>query len=113
MRRGIQVMPKEYGQRLPFYFPFSPGYWRGSGAKKPQSSAAAPELAQNGAVSAGGTDAKGEGVAVAIRGLCKVFATTDGCAKRAVDNLTLDVRTNQVTALLGETLLAPAACSIV
>ena len=99
-----QVMPNEYGQRLPFYFPFSPGYWRNS-HQKPQASSALPEAAQNGAVHAEGPDTnKGGGVAVAIRGLTKVFATTDGCSKRAVDGLTLDVHTNQVTALLGEVL---------
>ena len=103
------MVPREYGQRLPFYFPLLPGYWRGGGPK-PQAPAALPELAQNGAVHAGGPDGKGGGVAVAVRGLCKVFATTDGCSKRAVDDLTLDVRTNQVTALLGE-ILQSCLCS--
>ena len=97
-------MPKEYGQRLPFYFPFSPTYWCNGSPRAQTSLASSPQAAHSGAVNAEGRDGKSAGVAVAIRGLCKVFTTTDGCSKRAVDNLTLDVCTNQVTALLGETL---------
>ncbi|KAK9842270.1 hypothetical protein WJX81_003820 [Elliptochloris bilobata] len=47
------------------------------------------------------SDEGGAAVAVAVRGLRRDFATTDGGVKRALDGLTLDVRADQVTALLG------------
>ena len=98
----LQVLPTEYGQRLPLYFPFQPSYWRGA---KPAAGAglhdssfvhAPAVLGDIGPAVSGKSEP-----AVAIRGLCKDFATTDGCLKRALDGLTLDVQAGQVTALLG------------
>ena len=95
-----QVVPSGYGQRLPWYFLFSPSYWRGgTGRTGPKLGAkAAPE---EGALLGG---APGD-AAVSIRHLCKDFQTTDGYTKRAVEDLNLDVAGSKVTALLGETLL--------
>ncbi len=95
-----------YGQSLPWYFPFLRSYWRPSarhsGAKSTQGLAVDEALG----ASAGLGDGSAGEPAVAIRHLCKDFATTDGALKRAVDNLTLDVPAQQVTALLGERTLA-------
>ena len=93
----LQVVPSGYGQRRPWYFLVQPSYWRGhaggGSSRKLGASAPAGErlLSQETSGSA----------AVAIRHLCKDFQTTDGCTKRAVDDLSLDVASSQVTALLG------------
>lgn len=99
----MQVVASGYGQSLPWYFPVMPSYWRPSaasrGAKAVQGQAATEALD-------GSADGANGEVAVAIRHLCKDFQTTDGAIKRAVDNLTLDVPSHQVTALLGEIIAA-------
>lgn len=93
---GVQVIASGYGQSLPWYFPVLPSYWRPTAAPAPGRSK-----------SVGDQTAEGESgdlaaAAVAIRHLCKDFVTTDGTVKRAVDDLSLDVPAQQVTALLGE-----------
>ena len=91
------MVPSGYGQRRPWYFPVLPSYWRGhvrgGSSRKPGACASSGEglLPQETSGSA----------AVAIRHLCKDFWTTDGYTKRAVDDLSLDVASSKVTALLG------------
>lgn len=93
----LQVVPSGYGQRLVWYFPVLPSYWRGhSSAKDPKSS---HDNASGEGLLSG--EASG-GAAVAVRHLCKDFRTTDGYTKRAVDDLSLDVAAGKVTALLGK-----------
>ena len=102
----MQVVPSGHGQRRPRYFPFLPSYWRGhavgSNSRKPGAGAPSGEglLPQETSGSA----------AVAIRHLCKDFRTTDGYTKRAVDDLSLDVASSKVTALLGGLLTLCRAC---
>lgn len=107
-------MPSGYGQRLPFYFPFLPSYWR------PPSAGVAPTAKSIGAAAGGSTGAadpalaaprgSGSGVAVSVRHLTKDFPNSDGSVKRAVDDLTLNVATQQVTAVLGEPHLQQLFC---
>ena len=95
-------MPSEYGQRLAPYFPFQPSYWRGAKPPAGPSAAAQSGMGEAAAANAAAPPTEGKGgAAVAVRRLCKDFATTDGCVKRAVDGLSLDVQAGQVTALLG------------
>lgn len=98
----MQVVASDYGQRLPWYFPFQRSYWRPSsrpGNSKP------PGAGAGGAADDEAADGARADVAIAIKRLCKDFGTTDGATKRAVDNLTLDVPAQQITALLGELFL--------
>lgn len=83
-------MPSDVGQRLPWTFPLSTHYWRPRCAGKPGASGAADASsaargtsgARAGAGSADEAEA-GQAVdaAVRIRGLRKVFHTTDGMEK--------------------------------
>ena len=99
-------MPSGYGQKRPWYFPVLPSYWRGhaGGSSSRKSGAGVPPggrlLPQETSGSA----------AVAIRHLCKDFRTTDGYTKRAVDDLSLDVASSKVTALLGRLLHTTPLC---
>jgi hypothetical protein len=86
-------MPSGYGQQQPWYFPVLPSYWRRSDVGGSSKRAGAPEDEADGP--------QQSGVAVAVRHLTKDFATSGGSVKRAVDDLTLDVAAEQVTALLG------------
>ena len=92
----MQVVPSELGQTLPFYFPFSPSYWKssrrstwkapGSPESHPLRSAASEEC----------------DVAVSIQDLSKVYSSFGGEDKLALDSLSLDIYQGQITALLGE-----------
>lgn len=93
---GVQVIASGYGQSLPWYFPVLPSYWRPLAAPG-RSRSVSGQSADGGSGDLAGVDA-----AVAIRHLCKDFVTTDGTVKRAVDDLSLDIPAQQVTALLGE-----------
>jgi hypothetical protein len=124
-----QVLPGDVGRRLPPHFFLLPSYWRPRGARGAAGKAAdaaagmqpLPEAeallsggqapgsgghAGNGVEFDSGGDGGGAAVAVAIRGLRRDFATTDGGVKRALDGLSLDIYDGQVTALLGA-----AACA--
>ncbi|BDA45751.1 probable ATP-binding cassette sub-family A member 3 [Coccomyxa sp. Obi] len=90
-----KVVASGYGQSLPWYFPVMPSYWRHLAAPG-RSKSVSGESADGGSEDLAGVEA-----AVAIRHLCKDFVTTDGAVKRAVDDLSLDVPAQQVTALLG------------
>ena len=92
----MQVVDSGYGQSLPWYFPVLPSYWRPLAA--PGRSKSVGGTADGGAEG----DLAGVEAAVAVRHLCKDFVTTGGTVKRAVDDLSLDVPAQQVTALLGE-----------
>ncbi len=112
----MQVLPSDVGQRLPPHFFLLPSYWR---PRQPRTTTAksAAHTAADASVGAaepllcGGAASGAQGghpagdisgdVAVAVRGLRRDFATTDGGVKHALDGLTLDVFPDQVTALLG------------
>ncbi|GAB4821282.1 hypothetical protein N2152v2_008328 [Parachlorella kessleri] len=112
-----KVMPSEWGQNLPFYFPLLPSYWGihlgkssvpGSSNSRHSSSPgphafAAPSGQEEGHVlhNGGARSRPAGGVAVRIQGLTKVFPTTDGATKVAVDGLNLDMASGAITALLG------------
>ncbi len=95
----VQVFPSEVGSKLPWNFVFQRAFWRDCGHSRAQASKAgdAPLGWDEDIPGAGG-----RGPAVAIRGLRKVFKTTDGGLKAAVDGLQLDVERGEITALLGE-----------
>lgn len=134
--RCHQVLPSEFGQRLPPHFFLLPSYWRQRGGAQPGAKAAGQETLvpgltdpllageadlengnaeRPGSGPEAGLDSDGLAVAVAIRGLRRDFATTDGGVKRALDGLTLDVYADQITALLGarrQALPAVLLCSL-
>lgn len=81
-----QVMPSDVGQRLPWSFPLTPGYWRQCWGATAGSTASAAGEARGGHAGGSGGDAGGSGVggdsvAVRIMNLRKVFRTTDGMDK--------------------------------
>lgn len=90
----------DYGQPLPFYFPFTMSYWFPGRAAAPESSDESEITYHEGFPVEPVTEAlraqtqQGEGIE--IRGLRKVFGD-----KLAVDNLSLNMYKHQVTALLG------------
>ena len=85
-------MPSEVGANLPWNFPFKRSYW--SGGK--QTAKAAGSAGNEQQRFASQTD-----LAVSIRNLRKVFKTTEGVPKAAVDGLSLDISQGEITALLG------------
>eukprot|EP00887_Chlorella_sp_A99_P005937 scaffold29.g5937.t1 len=91
------VMPSQSAQTWPPYFPLLPSYWRrlwgGAGGRR----AARTERGGDGEFQAGGSASP----AIDIRRLTKVFSTTDGGEKVAVDDLSLDIRDREITGLLG------------
>ena len=104
----LQVVPSGYGQRRPWYFPVLPSYWRGHAGGSSSSKLGAGTPSGEGLLS---QETSGS-AAVAIRHLCKDFRTTDGYTKRAVDDLSLDVASSKVTALLGRLLTLCRACKL-
>ncbi|KAL4853959.1 ATP-binding cassette sub-family A member 3 [Chlorella vulgaris] len=95
-----QVMPSDVGQQLHWTFPLSADYWRQqwrglSAARRPPAAAWESDEEEEEGSRHGG------GAAVRIVGLRKVFRTTDGMDKVAVDGLSLEIPAGQITALLG------------
>jgi len=95
-----QVIPSDVGSNLPWNFVFKSSFWSkwSFGRPTPKSKA--------GNVPCGWEDEVpgSHGPAVTIRDLRKVFKTTDGGLKAAVDGLQLDVERGEITALLGNPL---------
>jgi hypothetical protein len=103
------VIPSDVGSNLPWNFVFKSSFWRKWSFGRP-----APNL-KDGNVPCGWEDEVPgtQGPAVAIRNLRKVFRTTDGGLKAAVDGLQLDVERGQITALLGKPIVSarePVPC---
>jgi ATP-binding cassette subfamily A (ABC1) protein 1 len=95
-----RVIRPDYGQALPFYFPFTLSYWCPSSSKSGPPSTQTDEDANPGVpiepVSDNLRAQSAEGTNIEIRNLSKSFAD-----KQAVDNLSLSMYNGQVTALLG------------
>ena len=85
-------MPSEIGANLPWNFPFKRSYWSGGKQTRKAAGSAANEQQRF---------ASQPGLAVSIRNLRKVFETTEGVPKAAVDGLSLDISQGEITALLG------------
>lgn len=90
-------MPRDVGQRLPWYFVLQPSYWRGDALITKMVRADYHSQPDSPAQPEGGRGAP----AVHLLQLTKLFRTTDGTVKRAVDALSLDVHRGEITALLG------------
>lgn len=89
-----KVLPTSYGQRLPFYFPFTRSYWQhGEGMEDDDS--------RNGKRQLLGTIAEEGPPAVQLVNLRKVFRSTDGGTKVAVDGISVSMHRGRITALLG------------
>ena len=104
----LQIIPSDVGANLPWNFAFKRSYWKAGSDKHKQATESRGHEQDGLAVYA-------RQKAVAIKGLHKVFKTTEGSLKAAVDGLTLDVEKGDITALLGtQKLLTPAAlrCSL-
>ena len=86
------------GATLPWNFAFRRSFWRSD--KKKQKRVAQGSEHDSLFISDADTDK-----AVAIRSLRKVFKTTDGSQKAAIDGMSLDVAKEEITALLGKALL--------
>ena len=95
-----RVVPGDYGQALPWYFPFKLSYWRGAKAAEVQLEGwEDDEKYANVPIERVGATLKEqekEGTGVHIRGLTKTFDE-----KTAVDGLSLSMYSGQVFALLG------------
>ena len=109
-----KAAPREYGTRLPWWFPVSPGFWRHGhcGADSARQAAEAHSLSSadeeaeatmiDGALENVTPDRAGT-ASVVLRGLSKWFAGIDASDERvvAVDNLSVSFYPDEVTALLG------------
>lgn len=95
-----QVMPSDVGQRMPWAFPLSPAFWRERWGTDSSSATGGGAPGPSHGLAHGSSGSGGE-AAVRVLGLRKVFRTTDGMDKVAVDGLSLDIPRGQVTALLG------------
>lgn len=88
-------MPSDVGTPLPWNFPFKRSFWRkGSKRGRNESLEASTQAAER-------LTAAPE-LAVSINKLRKVFWTTEGASKAAVDGLSVDILKNEITALLGD-----------
>jgi ABC-type multidrug transport system ATPase subunit len=115
------VLPREFGQRLPFYYPLTPGYWRGVLRWLRPSSKRAGKEGGSGRVGGGAAEAQEEagtldaavepveaslrqqraqGRGIQVRGLRKEFDTPSG-KKVALAGLDLDIYEGQILSLLG------------
>lgn len=96
-----RVIKPDYGQALPFYFPFTSTYWCPSKVHAPLSNLAVADKHVNSEipyepVSDALQRQADEGMSIEIHDLCKVFG-----GKPAVDRLNLSMYSGQITALLG------------
>jgi ABC-type multidrug transport system fused ATPase/permease subunit len=95
-----RVIPPDYGQAYPFWFPFSPSYWLpGRAATQQFDGEGAYEYPPEVPVEPVGEALQRQserGENIVIRGLTKVFGD-----KIAVDRLNLTMYSGQITALLG------------
>ncbi len=85
------------GANLSWNFAFKRSFWRGGNRKQKR----AAQGDEHDSLFISDSDSE---KAVAIRSLRKVFPTTDGSQKAAVDGLSLDVAKEEITALLGASL---------
>ncbi|PNF40610.1 ATP-binding cassette sub-family A member 3 [Cryptotermes secundus] len=92
------IMPGQYGLAKPWYFIFMPSYWRNSKVNNME------VTSDNDTVSSKKFE-KPHGnlsVGIKIRNLYKVFQSYGGLNKKvAVDGVTLDIYSGEITALLG------------
>ena len=105
-----KAAPREYGTRLPWWFPASRGFWRHGhcgvmAASTVQASVAAGESEEEAAaIIAGAVErvppACGAAASVVLRGLSKSFAGEAGPVV-AVDGLSVSFYEGEITALLG------------
>jgi ATP-binding cassette, subfamily A (ABC1), member 3 len=96
-----RVIKPDYGQALPFYFPFSKKYWCPGSVHAPVSTTSVTEkVNQTGIPYEPVSDVlqrqADEGKSIEIHGLRKTFGE-----KSAVDGLNLSMYSGQITALLG------------
>ena len=91
------VIPGEWGINQPWYFLFSPKYWRGRGRKVTNHKLDQKQTVENFEdIDIGLTRQVESGQALAIRDLVKTFKS-----KTVVDNINLDIFEGQIFALLG------------
>jgi ATP-binding cassette, subfamily A (ABC1), member 3 len=97
-----RVINPDFGQALPFYFPFTPAYWGRGRAVVGDSDLEhqrSLEMSSNLPIEPAGEILERqaeEGESIEIRGLCKTFGD-----KLAVNDLNLSFYKGQITALLG------------
>lgn len=95
----LQVLPQQHGQTLPPWFPLMPSSWRAGKSSSQANSSSQDETRQPLLDRAGG--AAPGGASVQVRDLRKVFHSSEGSVRVAVEGLTLDMCAGRVTALLG------------
>ena len=83
------------GANLPWNFAFKRSFWKSGNSKQKR-------LGQGNEHDSLFISDPDSEKAVAIRSLRKVFPTTDGGQKAAIDGLSLDVAKEEITALLGD-----------
>lgn len=87
-----KIKPGEYGVPEPWYFPFSPKFWRGS-SKSDANFNNIPQIISNPNYE---TEPIGKKAGIKIRGLKKIYGK-----KTAVNNLNLNIYEDEITVLLG------------
>lgn len=91
IRVVLQVIPSDIGANLPWNFPLKGSYWRSH--KKSDKKDSVPLLH---------SPRESDSAMIRIQNLHKVFPTTDGYNKVAVDNLNINMQRNEITGLLGK-----------
>ena len=94
-----RVSSGDYGQSLPWYFPFTLAYWCPGSISSPPTDNSAIEYPADvpvEPVSSGLNEQGAQGKGIEIRKLTKIFGE-----KTAVDNLQMNLYSGQITALLG------------
>ena len=86
-----EALPKKYGLRKPFYFPFTPSYWFGYSVK-PQNTM---DIVRS--IDAFETEPDDKEIGIGIQNLTKKYTR----GKLALDSLTLNMYKGQITVLLG------------
>jgi ABC-type multidrug transport system fused ATPase/permease subunit len=94
-----RVAKAEFGRPLPWYFPFTLSYWCPGSARAPTQDEGEIQYPPNVPVEPVSTamkDQMAQGKGIEIRKLTKSFGD-----KTAVDQLSMNIYSNQITALLG------------
>ena len=92
-----EVLPKKYGLRKPFYFPFTQSYWFGYSMLKCCSSSQTNTMDMVCPLDAFETEPADEEIGIGIHNLTKKYTR----GTKALDNLSLNMYKGQITVLLG------------
>ena len=92
-----EALPKKYGLRKPFYFPFTPSYWFGNSAINCCHNYKTDTRDIISSLDGFEAEPADQEIGIGIQNLTKKYTR----AKKALDNLTLNMYKGQITVLLG------------